>query len=56
MLNFFPPGYVVLTMFLALVILKSAVRLMNTDVNSIFQLAIFGVVTALLTLVFAPVP
>jgi hypothetical protein len=43
-------------MFLALVVLKSAVRMMNTSVNAILQLALFGVATALLTLVFAPVP
>jgi len=46
----------VLTMFLALIILKSAVRMMNTSVTAILQLALFGVATALLTLVFAPVP
>jgi hypothetical protein len=48
--------HTVLTMLLAIFILKSAVRLMNTNVNSIFHLALFGVATALLTMAFAPVP
>lgn len=49
-------GYVVLTMSFALISLKSAAGVMNTKVNSIFHLALFGIVTALLTLVFAPIP